>query len=74
MTFNLAKDFESCSVIFDVDVVVACTLLVLTGALCGWTLTPGLNDKDADREAINRLFFASISRNFTGKRQQFPPL
>lgn len=71
MTFNLAKDFASRSTLFDVLVAVACTLLVLTGALCGWTLTPRVNDKDADRDEINRLFFGSISRNFSGKRQQY---
>lgn len=71
MTFNLAKDFTSRTTLFDVLVAVACTLLVLTGALCGWTLTPRMNDKDADRDAINRLFFVSISRNFSGKRQQY---
>lgn len=71
MTFNLVKDFASRSTLFDVFVAVACTLLVLTGALCGWTLTPRVNDKDADHEVINRLFFGSISRNFNGKRQQY---
>ena len=71
MTFNLVKDFASRSTLFDVFVAVACTLLVLTGALCGWTLTPRVNDKDADHEVINRLFFVSISRNFNGKRQQY---
>lgn len=71
MTFNLAKDFASRSPLFDVLVAAACTLLVLTGALCGWTLTPRVNDKDADRDAINRLFFVSISRNFSGKRQEY---
>lgn len=71
MTFNLAKDFTSRATLFDVLVAVACTLLVLTAALCGWTLTPRMNDKDADRDAINRLFFVSISRNFSGKRRQY---
>lgn len=71
MTFNLARDFESRSPIFDALVVVACALLVLTGGLCGWTLTPRVNDKDADRDAINRLFFASISRSFKGKREEY---
>lgn len=71
MTFNLAKDSTARSLAFDVLVVVACALLVLTGGLCGWTLTPRVNDKDADRDAINRLFFASISRSFKGQRQEF---
>lgn len=71
MTFNLARDFESRSPTFDALVVVACALLVLTGGLCGWTLTPRVNDKGADRDAINRLFFASISRNFKGKREEY---
>ncbi|MCP2031152.1 hypothetical protein L1277_001243 [Okibacterium sp. HSC-33S16] len=71
MTFNLANGFEYRSLLFDALVVTACALLVLTGALCAWTLTPRVNDKDADRDAINRLFFASISRNFKGRRQHY---
>ena len=30
-----------------------------------------MKDKDADRDAINRLFFGSIDRNFRGKRQKY---
>lgn len=71
MTFNLARDFEPQSPTFDALVVVACALLVVTGGLCGWTLTPRVSDKDADRDAINSLFFASISRNFKGKREEY---
>lgn len=71
MTFNLAKDFQQRGVVFDILVVAICVLLVATGVLCGWTLTPRVKDKDADREAINRLFFASINRNFRGKRQEY---
>lgn len=71
MTFNLARDFETRSPTSDTLVVVACALLVLTSGLCGWTLTPRVNDRDADRDAINRLFFASISRNFKGKREEY---
>lgn len=70
-TFNLAKDFTPRTAVFDNLVVIACLLLILTGALCGWTLTPRVKDKDADRDAINRLFFASIHRNFRGKRQEY---
>ncbi|MFF7292012.1 Pycsar system effector family protein [Microbacterium sp. NPDC008134] len=71
MTFNLAKNFEARSTFFDVLVVLACSLLVVTGALCGWTLTPRVNDKDSGRDAINRLFYVSISRNFKDKREQY---
>ncbi|WP_192795859.1 Pycsar system effector family protein [Corynebacterium sp. 11A] len=70
-TFNLAKDFTTRTALFDTLVVTACFLLFMTGALCGWTLTPRMRDKDADRDAINRLFFASIDRNFRGKRQEY---
>lgn len=68
MAFNLTKDFDARTILFDVCVVLACLLLVTTVALCGWTLTPRINDKDADPEAINRVFFASISTNFKGDR------
>lgn len=71
MTFNLANEVDPRSPVFDALVVLASSLLVLTGGLCTWTLTPRVNDKDADREAINRLFFASISRNFKGKRDEY---
>lgn len=71
MTFNLARDFEPRSTLFDFLVVLVCGFLVTTAGLCGWTLTPRVNDKDADRDAINRLFFASISANFKGKRKQY---
>lgn len=70
-TFNLAKDFTPRTAVFDSAVVIACLLLTFTGALCGWTLTPRLKDKDVDRDAINRLFFVSIHRNFRGKRQEY---
>ena len=70
-TFNLAKDFSSRTALFDTLVVIACFLLLMTGAMCGWTLTPRVKDKDADRDVINRLFFASIDRNFRGKRQEY---
>lgn len=43
-TFNLAKDFTPRSVVFDSLVVIACILLICTGALCGWTLTPRVKD------------------------------
>lgn len=71
MTFNLVKDFEDRSVFFDTVVIIACLLLALTAALCGWTLTPRINDRDASNEAINRLFYASIARNFNGQRQEY---
>lgn len=70
-TFNLVKDFTPRTAVFDSLVVIACLLLIFTGALCGWTLTPRVKDKDADRDAINRLFFASIHKNFRGKRQEY---
>lgn len=70
-TFNLAKDFTPRTALFDALVFIACLLLLLTGAFCGWTLTPRVKDKDADRDAINRLFFGSIDRNFRGKRHEY---
>lgn len=70
-TFNLARDFTPRTALCDTLVVIACFLLLLTGAMCGWTLTPRVKDKDADLDAINRLFFASIDRNFRGKRQEY---
>ena len=56
---------------FDTLVGLTCLLLFITGAWCGWTLTPRVKDKDADQDAINRLFFGSIDRNFRGKRHEY---
>lgn len=69
MVFTLAKDFTSRTWIFDTLVVLDCVLLVLTGVLCGWTLTPRIHDKEANPEVANRLFFVSISHNF--KRENY---
>ncbi|MDK8796150.1 DUF5706 domain-containing protein [Corynebacterium sp. MSK041] len=71
MTYNLAKDFTPRTALFDALVFIVCFLLLLTGAFCGWTLTPRVKDKDADRDAINRLFFGSIDQNFSGKRREY---
>ncbi|MBZ4487418.1 DUF5706 domain-containing protein [Microbacterium sp. cx-55] len=71
MLFNLVKDFESRTVWSDAVVVAACVLLVVTGGLCAWTLTPRVRDKDASNLAINRLFYASISKNFKGDRHRY---
>ncbi|WP_114856563.1 Pycsar system effector family protein [Brachybacterium sp. YJGR34] len=71
MTFNLVKDFQPRDAMFDAVTVAACVLLVLTAALCAWTLTPRLKDRDTDNEAINRLFFASIDRHFRGERKRY---
>ncbi len=71
MLFNLVKDFDERWWLWDHVVVAACLLLVLTGGLCAWTLTPRVRDKDASKLAINRLFYASISKNFKGERQGY---
>lgn len=71
MVFSLVKDFDQRSSLFDVIAVIACVLLALTAGLCGWTLTPRVNDEDADPESINRLFFASISTHFRGDRPRY---
>ncbi len=71
MLFNLVKDFTPRTIVFDAVVVIAGLLLLVTAALCGWTLTPRINDKDVDPESINRVFFASISRHFKGDRPRY---
>jgi hypothetical protein len=71
MAFNLAKDFHRRSTTFDVLVALTCILLASTAALCGWTLTPRVNDRDADPQAINRLYFASITHHFSGRRPHY---
>ena len=71
VVFNLSKDFHHRTTIFDFLVAFTSVLLVLTAALCGWTLTPRVNDRDADPESINRLYFGSITDHFRGKRPQY---
>lgn len=71
MVFNLVKDFEPRTTTFDLLVVTACTFLALTAALCGWTLTPRVSDRDASPESINLLYFGSISHHFKGKRTEY---
>ncbi|GAB4084012.1 hypothetical protein GCM10028784_06420 [Myceligenerans cantabricum] len=71
MVFNLVKDFDHRTILFNTLAVLAATLLVLAAGLCAWTLTPRVNDVDAEPEAINRLFFGSITQNFKGTRRQY---
>lgn len=85
MTFNLVKDFEHRTWYFDALVLAACVLLVATGALCGWTLTPRFkekkkktkNNKNADQvvevedDVVNRLFYGSITKGFKNNRRQY---
>lgn len=71
MTFNLVKDFTHRSTSFDVLVVITCGLLAATGALCGWTLTPRVKDKNPEAGRVNHLYFASIAQHFDGRRQQY---
>ncbi|WP_416354943.1 Pycsar system effector family protein [Curtobacterium sp. VKM Ac-2887] len=69
--FNLVKESAPRSVAFDVIVVLASSLLVLTAGLCGWTLTPRATDRDSDPTMISRIFFGSISKNFDGDRRRY---
>jgi len=69
--FNLVRDFTERNFLFDVSVVLGCTSLLAAAALCTLTLTPRVNDRDADPEAINRLFFSSIAKHFKGQRPRY---
>jgi len=71
MLFNLVRESTTRSFPYDVVVIAGCCFLLLTAGLCAWTLTPRVNDRDADPESINRLFFASISRHFKGERLRY---
>lgn len=68
VTFNLTKDLSHRTILVDILVVVAGALLVMTGALCGWTLTPRVHAKSAEPATVSRLFFASISESFTRRQ------
>jgi len=71
LLFNLAHDSPLRGVVFDAVVVLACCLILLTAIFCGMTLTPRMKDRDAVPEAINRLFYQSITKNFSGDRLGF---
>lgn len=71
MTFNLVNGFDRRSIPFDMLVLLASALLLLTAALCGLTLTPRMRDKDASPEAVNLLYFNSISQHYKGRRTQY---
>lgn len=71
LLFNLARAIEERFVLLDVSVVIACVCLATTGAMCGLTLTPRVNDKDADPETINRIFYASITKYYSGRRPEY---
>lgn len=71
MLFNLTRDSPLHNCVFNVSVIVACCLLLATAVFCGMTLTPRLDDRDADPEAINRLFYQSITREFSGNRMGY---
>lgn len=71
LLFNLARAIEHRFTLLDLSVVIACFCLAATGTLCGLTLTPRIKDKDADPQAINRLFYVSIAKNYSGRRPEY---
>ena len=71
MLFNLVKDFEHRTFLFDMLVVLAALFMVLAAAFCAWTLTPRTDDAEADPESINRLYFGSIASDFSGNRPRY---
>lgn len=71
MLFKLAAGSTVRSVVFDTFIVVSSIFLLLTAALCGWTLTPRMSDRYANPASTNRLFFGSISKHFAGDRVRY---
>lgn len=71
LLFNLARTIETRTPFVDVLVVASCVLVATTGGLCGLTLTPRVDDKDADPQAINRIFYVSIATNYRGRRPEY---
>ena len=69
--FNLVRTVTSRGVLFNMLVVLAAALLVLAAGLCAWTLTPRVDDEDAEPESINHLFFGSITTHFKGTRAHY---
>lgn len=71
MLFNLADGFAERSQVFDVAVVLAAGLLLITAGFCAWTLTPRIADQEANPERVNLLFFGSIAVRFKNDRGNY---
>lgn len=65
MAFNLSGQLAARSLLSDLLQSSIVLLLVATGVLCAWTLTPRIRDRAADPEVPNRLYFGSIAASFT---------
>lgn len=68
MLFNLVQQSNRSDLEFSVLVGIACIALLATAVCCGLTLVPRVDDADEVPEAINRLFYASITKNFKRDR------
>lgn len=71
MLFNLTRAIDRLQCVSNAVALLAGALLVLTVALCAWTLLPRVDDSEAQPDAVNRLFFGSIASNFTGNRELY---
>lgn len=69
--FNLVRSATERGIWFDGLVVLAAALLLLTAGFCAWTLTPRVDDRAAEPESINRLFFGSIATSFKDTRAEY---
>lgn len=65
MTYNLARAADFTSVLAVTTLLVAGILLIATGFLCAFTLIPRTDDDDIPQEEKSRIFFGSVTSNFT---------
>ena len=71
LLYNLVKSQTDTGAVLDVVTVVTCLLLGFATIFCGLTLAPRMQDRDAIPDAINRIFFGSISKHYRGQRPAF---
>lgn len=71
MLFNIANNLNNRNIFVDTSIVVTVIALAVTVLFCTKTLIPVIKDSEADPATVNRLFFASISSNFSGKRKEY---
>lgn len=71
LLFNLVTNLTQTGCLLDVTVVATSVLLFAAVLLAGWAIAPRVKDKDVVPDTISRLFFASIAKNFRGKRVEY---
>lgn len=71
ITFDLARVDAEPNLLSVAIIAIAGALLILSGVLCGLTLSPRLTSTSDDDHGVNRLFFIDICTRFSGRPNEF---